>query len=239
MTKKAILIGASSGIGAALALDLSSTGYHVGIAARRKQLLESVANSLPNPALVKQIDLADTEAATTALSDLINEMGDVELFIICAGVGFDNPNLEWRPEAETIAVNVNGFAHVVGLAARYLEQRGSGHLVGISSICAIRGHGSAPAYGASKAFASSYLSSIRHRFNSKNIPVHVTDVLPGFVDTDMAKGSGLFWVAPVKVASRQIIHAIQRRKKKVYVTKRWALVALVLKIIPDWLYKKL
>jgi short-subunit dehydrogenase len=69
--------------------------------------------------------------------------------------------------------------------------------------------------------------------------VHVTEVLPGFVDTDMAKGSGLFWVAPVKVASRQIVHAIQRRKKKVYITKRWALVALLPKIIPDWLYKKL
>ncbi len=238
LVESAIIIGASSGIGAALARDLSSKGYRVGVAARRKQLLEALAKDLPIPALVRQIDISDPETAVAALNDLTIEMGDVGLFIISSGVGFENPDLEWKPEADTIAVNVSGFACIVGFAARYLERRGRGQLVGISSVVAIRGHGGAPAYGASKAFESSYLRSMRHRFNTKNLPVYVTEVLPGFVDTAMAKGSGLFWVAPVEVASRQIIDAIERRKKKVYVTKRWIIVAFILWIIPDWLYKK-
>jgi len=189
--------------------------------------------------LTKEIDITQVDQAGQRLRSLIEEMGGVDLFVISSGVGYENPNLDWKPEAETIAVNVTGFTCMVNAAVQHLSMRKKGHLVGISSVAAIRGHGSAPAYGASKAFETSYLQAIRHRFAKSHLPVSVTIVQPGFVDTAMAKGEGLFWVAPVEKASRQIFRAIQKKKALVYVTKRWRAIGWLLRLLPDVIYHKL
>jgi len=235
----AVIIGASSGIGAQLAIDLSAEGYSVGLMARRLDKLDSVAETLSTPSITRSIDLVSPDDAAIALESLVSEMDGVDLFVISSGVGLENPDLEWTPEAETIAVNVVGFARIVNVAAKHLAFRGKGHLVGISSIAAIRSDGGAPAYGASKAFESSYLQALRHRFAKSGIPIVVTDVKAGFVDTAMAKGEGLFWVAPVEKASHQIVKAIKKKKSNVYVTKRWRVVAAILRVVPEWLYHKL
>lgn len=96
----------------------------------------------------------------------------------------------------------------------------------------------APAYSASKAFVSNYLQGIRYRFNKLKLPIYVTDVQPGFVDTPMAAGNR-FWIASTETAARQIVAAIHRRRKRVYVTRRWRLIAWLMKIVPDGLYSKL
>ena len=103
----------------------------------------------------------------------------------------------------------------------------------------LRGNGISPAYNASKAYQINYLEGIRQKVTKLRLPIFVTDVRPGFVDTDMAKGDGLFWVAPVEKAGKQIFHAIQKKKRIVYVTKRWKLIAQILKIIPSSLYCKI
>jgi len=207
--------------------------------ARRRDLLDKIASTLHTPAVVKTIDLTNPSSAKVNLVELISEMGDVDLFVISSGVGYENPNLEWEFEEKTIAVNVSGFASMANIAVEHLTSRGSGHLVGISSIAAVRGNGGAPAYGASKAFVTNYLQAIQHRFSKSNQPLFVTDVRAGFIDTAMAKGDGLFWVAPVKKASRQIVQAIKERKSHVYVTKRWRVVAWLLRLMPDWLYRRI
>lgn len=166
-------------------------------------------------------------------------MEGVDLFVVTAGTGTRNPRLDWEPERDTIAVNVLGFAALVNVAVEHLEARRAGHLVAISSVAALRGHGHAPAYNASKAFMSIYLQGLRHRFSRQHLPISVTDVQPGFVDTAMAKGDGLFWVAAPELAAQQIFEAIRGRKTHVYVTKRWRLIAWMLKAIPDWLYHRL
>ncbi len=235
----AIIIGASSGIGAQLAIDLANMGYSIGLVARRRELLDLIASDLPTRAFPKTADLSCVNDAKTCVTELIGEMGGVDLFIISSGVGYENPNLDWVPEAETIAVNVTGFACMANVAVEHFTARGKGHLVGISSIAAIRGDGGAPAYGATKAFATSYLQALQHRFAKSNDAIYVTDIQAGFVDTAMAKGDGLFWVAPVQKASQQILAAIKGRKHHVYVTRRWRLVAWVLRIVPNWLYHRL
>ncbi len=235
----AIIIGASSGIGAQLAGDLAENGYSLGLVARRRNLLDSVAATLPTRTITKVVDLNDPDEARRRLAVLIDEMGGVDLFVISSGVRYENPNLEWEAEAETIRVNVTGFACMVNTAVHHLSMRGKGHLVGISSIAAIRGNRGAPAYGASKAFVTTYLQAIRHRFAKLQLPISVTTVQPGFVDTAMAKGEGRFWVAPVEKASRQIFRAIQKKKALVYVTKRWQAIAWLLRLLPDVLYHKL
>ena len=112
-------------------------------------------------------------------------------------------------------------------------------MVNISSIAGIRGNGIAPSYNATKAYQINYLEGLR--INAKNFgsSITVTDVRPGFVDTAMAKGDGLFWVAPVEKASKQIYRAIKQKKQVVYVSKRWKLIGILLKLIPYSLLKRL
>lgn len=236
--KSAIIIGGSSGIGRALAVALSLDGYRVGVVARRTELLAELQAELTGPCVVKTVDVSTPELAMPVVQALIDELGDVELFIVSAGTGLDSAALAWEPERKTIALNVLGFAGMVNVAVAHLESRGSGHLVGISSIAALRGIGRAPAYAASKAFVSTYLQGVRYRFVKLKLPVVVTDVQPGFVDTRMA-GENRFWIASPETAARQIVAAIRRRKHHVYVTRRWRLIAWLMKVVPDALYSRI
>ena len=236
--KTAVIIGASSGIGRALAVTLSTDGYRVGIVARRTELLAQLSAELPGPSVIRTVDVSQPEQAIPLVRELIEELRDVELFIVNAGVGFENRPLAWEPERDTIAVNVLGFAAMVNVAVAHLEARGSGHLVGISSIAALRGNRAAPAYNASKAFVSNYLEGVRYRFNKLKLPVVVTDVQPGYVDTPMAKGN-LFWVASPQKAAGQIVDTIRARRHHVYVTRRWRLIAWLMKALPDMVFRRL
>lgn len=235
----AIIVGASSGIGAALAQRLSRHGYRVGLAARRSDLLEQVRAGLPGPAVTKVMDVSQPETAMAALRELAAEVGDVELYVISSGVGFINPELQWAQERDTIEVNVLGFTAMVNVAMGALEARGSGQLVGISSVAALRGGRAAPAYNASKAFVSNYLEGLRQRCQRSGLPIIVTDIQPGFVRTAMARSPQLFWVASAERAAEQIFAAIRKRKRHAYVTRRWRLVAWLLRSLPASWYQRL
>jgi short-subunit dehydrogenase len=150
MMKRAIVIGASSGIGKELAIVLSQNGFAIGLMARRIDLLHELSGHLPNRAFSRQADISDYPQAMAILENLIEEMGGVDLIVISSGTGFINPDLDWAKEKETPDVNVIGFTTMANVAFRHFVKAGRGHLVGISSIVAIRGSGGAPAYSASK-----------------------------------------------------------------------------------------
>jgi len=183
--KKAIIMGASSGMGKELAKILSGNDYIVGLAARRIDLLSELQKALPNKSFIQQIDISKPEEAEIKFKEMINEMGGVDLVVISSGYGDLNSKLNWPPEKATIDVNVTGFALIAGISMQHFLERGSGHLVGISSIAALRGQRSAPAYAASKAFVSNYLEGLRHIAIKSRKPILVTDVQPGFVKTPM------------------------------------------------------
>jgi len=234
-SKKAIVVGASSGIGRALAVELASQGYEVGLASRRIQLLEELQEQIPTKTFIKQIDLRKSEVARFLLKELIDEMGGIDLIILNSGVNARNVDLEWGREIQTIDVNVSGFVACACVAVKHFINQGSGHIVGISSIASLRGSASCPSYNASKAFVSNYMEGLRHKFSGTNI--YITDIRPGLVDTEMVRGSaGMFWVATPEGASKQIYQAIKKRKKVAYITRRWGLIAFILKILPDWVY---
>jgi len=237
--KKAIVIGASSGIGKELARVLSQNGYAVGLTGRRVELLTALQNELSTESFVKPMDISQTDEAIRQLTELINEMNSVELVVISAGVGFINNEFEWEKEKATIETNVFGFAAVANVAVKHFLEQRAGHLVGISSIAALRGTGGAPAYNASKAFVSNYLEGLQQKCVKLKLPIVVTDVKPGFVDTTMAQGEGLFWVAPPEKAAQQIYKAIKVRKTHVYVTKRWRSIGVLLKLMPSSIYNKI
>lgn len=245
-----IIIGASSGIGRELALLFGARGYRVGIAARRRELLDELAGELRAVAknsggatgsidpVVRVMDVSDPDAARDGLAAMIAELGGADVVVISAGTGHLNPNLDWPPEAETIAVNVAGFAALAGEAMKHFLASGRGHLVGISSIAALRGSAAAPAYNASKAFESNYLEGLRQKAAQLKLPITVTDIQPGLVDTAMAKGEGLFWVQPPAKAAAQIMTAIEAKRAHAYITRRWCLFAWLLKVLPDAIYHR-
>ena len=236
--RSAVIVGASSGIGEALARHLAAEGWSLGLAARRVERLvalvaELSAHHAGGTFIHRAIDLVDPDAAIATFESLAAGLGGVDLVVVSSGVGHENPGLDWPPEAETVEVNVAGFTAIAVAAMRHFERRERGHLVGLSSLAALHGHGDAPAYGASKAFVSRYLQALRHRVAARGLPIVVTDIQAGFVDTAMAKGDGLFWVAPVDVAARQIADAIRRKRRHAYVTRRWRFVAWLLRLLPD------
>lgn len=237
MKRNAIIIGASSGIGKSLAEILSREGYGLGLTSRRLPLLQEIQDSLTSEVFIQQMDVSNAAQAEKQFESLVAEMGNIDLVVISAGTGHLNPDLDYALETQTIDTNVSGFVIIANAAFKHFQQHGKGHLVGISSIAALRGSASAPAYNASKAFMSNYLEGLRLKALKKRLDIVVTDVRPGFVDTPMAKGDGLFWVSSPETAGEQILQAIIRRKSCVYVTRRWRLIAWLMKLLPDELYK--
>jgi short-subunit dehydrogenase len=234
--KKAILVGATSGIGKGLAETLAENGYRVGICGRRTALLEQLKAAKPESFLVKTVDVVNTSATVQGLEELAEELGGLDLVVICSGVGNIIENLDFEVEKRTIDVNVIGFTNIADWTFGYFSKQGFGHLVGISSVAGLRGNRYAPSYSASKSYQISYLESLRQKAAHLKLPVYVTDIRPGFVDTAMAQSDKVFWVAPVKKAARQIFKAIRSKKKVAYVTKRWWIVAAILKRIPKVIF---
>lgn len=235
----AVIIGASSGIGKALAIQLHAAGYRVAVAARRLELLEQLNRDLNNSLICKKMDICKPVESQNILAGIAAELGRIDLLVLSSGTGEINQELDWGKEQPTISTNVLGFSAIAVATMNFFLSQGSGHLVGISSIAALRGNAIAPAYNASKAFVSNYLEGLRIKAVKSGKPIFVTDIRPGFVDTPMAQGEGLFWVASPEKAAKQIISAIKRRQKIAYVTRRWGLVAWLLKFMPDFLYFKL
>jgi len=142
-------------------------------------------------------------------------------------------------ERPTIDTNVIGWTFVVDMLYNLFEQQGHGHLVAITSAGGLRGEPMAPAYSATKAYQINYMEALRKKAYKAGGKITVTDVRPGLVDTAMAKGEGLFWVMPVEKVARQIYTAIRNKNSKIYVTKRWHLLAAINKNLPFKLYKRM
>ncbi|SFR55338.1 Short-chain dehydrogenase [Robiginitalea myxolifaciens] len=236
--KKAIVIGATSGIGNELAQILASNGYMVGITGRRRNLLEDLKITNPQNFAISAFDCTK-ENNSQKLDALKDAIGGLDLLVLSSGTGDLNEDLVYGIENNTNQLNVIAFTQIASWAFNYFQNQGLGHLVVISSIAGLRGSKVAPAYNASKAYQINYLEGLRQKAKSSKKPIFVTDIRPGFVDTDMAKGEGQFWVASREKAARQIYDLIKRKKDVGYVTRRWRLISLILKVLPNSIYKRL
>jgi len=237
MTQRAMVIGASSGIGEALARKLAAEGYEVGLTARSVDKLEAIAESLPTKAYVARMDIAEAEQARESFTELAAEMGTVDVVVVNAGIGRGNIDLDWEPERETIDVNVRGFTAMAVAAMDYFEEQGHGQLVGVSSVASYVGSSEIPAYNASKAFVSNYLEGLRYKSQYLDADITVTTVEPGYVDTDLAGGE--FWLCSPETAADLIYEAIAEKKSQQFVTRRWRLVAIALTLLPEFIKRRL
>jgi short-subunit dehydrogenase len=237
--KKAIIIGASSGIGKGLAKLLTENDYKVGITGRRTTLLNELKETNTDSFLIKTIDITETKTSIEKLEELTSELGGLDLLILSSGIGDLNERLDFEIERKVIDLNVTGFTNIIDWAFNYFEKQEFGHIVAISSVAGIRGSRQAPSYNATKSYQINYLEGLRQKSTKSKKPIFVTDIRPGLVDTDMAKGEGLFWVMPVKKVTKQIFKGIKNKSKVIYVTKRWGLIGRLLKIMPRFIYDRM
>ncbi len=241
--QRAIVVGASSGIGEAIARRLAALGTRVALVARREAELSRVAGEIAKAGGKAEVfvhDVADFDATSALFDRIVATLGGLDLLVYAAGVMPAVEESEWAftKDRQMIEVNLLGAMAWCNPAGARFEAARGGTIVGISSIAGERGRRGAPAYGASKAGLTSYLESLRNRLGRYG--VSVTTVKPGFVDTAMTKGKpGLFWlVSPDRVAARALGWA-GRGCTGGFVPARWGLVAFILKLIPSFVFRRL
>ncbi len=241
MTRKAIIVGASSGIGLEVARLLLADGWHLGVAARREELLLSLKQSAPERVEVMAIDVTKQEAGEQLLS-LVQKLGGMDLYFHSSGIGKQNRNLVADIELKTMETNAVGFTRMIGSAYRYFAEQGYGHIAAITSIAGTKGLGPAPSYSATKAMQATYLQALEQQAHQRGLNIHFTDIRPGFVDTALLSGTFHYpmMLKPEKVA-REIVDAIKHKQHVRIIDWKYSLLTALWRRIPRtlWRYIKL
>jgi short-subunit dehydrogenase len=238
MQQKIIIVGATSGIGRKMTELYAERGNIIGITGRRLDLLQQIKQQFPQQLEYECFDVTGKENISH-LEILINKLGGLDILVISAGTGEVSKELNWEIDKKTVETNVNGFIEIANWTFNFFVRQGYGQLATISSIAAARGNSWAPAYSASKAFQSNYFEALAFKAKKIKKDIAVTCIEPGFVKTKMAQSEKLFWVVPVDKAARQIIMAINKRKRKAYISRRWWIIARLLRWIPFSVLKRL
>ena len=236
MTKeeRAIVIGASSGIGREVAKLLMEQGWTVGVAARRVDKLEEL-----HAAAVEPIDVTQ-EDATTRLQALISRLGGMDLFFYASGIGKQNRELKEDIELATLQTNGLGFTRMIGEAYRYFAQQGFGHIAAITSIAGTKGLGPAPSYSATKAMQNVYLQALEQQANARGLKIRFTDIRPGFVDTALLSGDFHYpmMLQPERVA-KEILDAINHHRHIRVIDWKYRLLTAIWRRIPRCLWRQM
>ncbi len=241
---RAIVIGASSGIGAAIVEKLAGEGYLLAALARRDKELQRLCNRLtasgPGEARAFTHDVTKTKTIAPLFKKLFSELGGIDTLIYVAGaqpsVALDEFN--WEKDEQMLQVNLAGAVAWLGQTATFFNQQGYGQIVGISSLAGDRGRVMNPVYSSSKAGLDAYLESLRNRLTRKG--VHVLTVKPGFVDTVLlANAPTTFGVISPAKAADGIYRAMQRGSQLIYVPWWWRWIMRVIRWMPSFIFRKL
>ena len=239
MNKTAIIVGASSGIGLEVAKLLLADGWHLGVAARREEPLLELKAKAPDLVEVMSIDVTKPDAVER-LRNLIERLGGMNLYFHASGIGKQNRTLEEDIELRTMETNAVGFTRMIGAAYRYFAERGSGHIVAITSIAGTKGLGPAPAYSATKALQATYLQSLEQQANQRGLNIRFTDIRPGFVDTALLNDSFPYPMVmrPEKVA-RDIVRSIYRHRHVRVIDCRYRILTFFWRLVPRWIWRRM
>lgn len=237
--KRIIIIGATSGIGKAVAQGFIERGWRVGVAGRRQALLTQFEADYPEQVVSQVIDVSLADA-TDQLQQLIDKLGGMDLFFLASGIGSQNSALDMEVELRTLRTNCEGFTRMVTAAYHYFKQQGGGHIGVISSVAGTKGLGSAPAYSASKRFQNSYIEALSQLATMEKLPIYFTDIRPGFVETAILKDASRYpmLMQPEPIA-KSIIKALERKKQVVTLDWRYAVLVFFWRLIPRALWVRL
>ena len=235
--KRIVIVGATSGIGYHLANIYISKGWRVGVAGRREEILSNFKLQHPKQIEYQVIDVMQ-EDADQLLAQLINKLGGMDLYLHSSGIGYQNPILEKEIELRTTKTNVQGFTLLINHAYHYFKGQGRGHIATISSIAGTRGLGVAPAYSATKRYQSTYIDALEQLSYMSKTKILFTDILPGFVATDLLHGGKKFplLMQPEYVANR-IAKGLSSKKRRLTIDWKYKILVFFWKLIPKSLWK--
>jgi short-subunit dehydrogenase len=244
--RRGIIVGASAGIGAALARKLAKEGYVVALIARRKDKLNTLCaeiNSAEKEALAFPYahDAANYAEVPDLLRKIIADLGGLDLLVFMAGVNFP-PGLthyNFEDDRKMIEVNLIGAMAWLNPVAEMFQNAKAGQIVGISSVAGDRGRIGNPGYNTSKAGLTTYLEALRNRLTRHG--VHVLTVKPGFVNTEMVKaaqGGTPFMISPEQ-AAEDIYKAMRKRKQVIYTAPIWRWIMLIIQHIPSVIFRRM
>lgn len=241
--KRAIIIGATSGIGLAVTKKLTSEGWLVGIAGRRIEKLFETQRKNLNVIAIQQIDVTSSNAAEQLMT-LIGKMGgDIDLYFHSSGIGYQNPNLDIEKELSTVETNALGFTRMVATMFKYFEQRPEkkAQIAVISSIAGTKGLGAAPSYSASKRYINHYLeclTQLKHIKGLKNLII--SDIRPGFVKTPLLSDGGKYPMQlNVDEVAAEIVDKIEKGKQIITVDWKYRILVFFWRLIPRWIWVRL
>jgi short-subunit dehydrogenase len=237
-----LILGATSDIGRAIAKRFAKEGYDLQLAARKTDRLSPLQSDIKirfnRECSLHEFDAAKTE---THLSFWDNLFPKPDIAIVVFGFmdEIENTKSDSAVLLNTINVNYTGAVSVLNIISRHYKSSGQGQIVGISSVAGERGRASNYIYGSAKAGFTAYLSGLRNELFSAG--VHVTTVLPGFVYTRMTENinlPGLLTASPEEVAA-SVYRATAKKKNVVYIKWFWRWIMLVIKLIPENIFKKM
>lgn len=236
--KRAIIIGATSGIGKEVARLLAGKGWKVGIAGRREEALKVLQAHAPGQMEIQRMDVTEPDAPAL-LQQLIDKTGGMDLFFLSSGIGFQNRELCPETELDTIRTNAEGFVRMTTAAFNYFKKQGGGHIAVISSIAGTKGLGAAPAYSATKRFQNTYIDALSQLSAMQHLGIRFTDIRPGFVDTALLRnGKYPLLMQPGPVALH-IVKALEKKRRTVVIDWRYRLLVAFWRMIPERLWERL
>lgn len=237
--RRAIIVGATSGIGREVAVLLRQRGWLVGVAGRRLEALKALKAEAPEQTEIQAMDVTSPEAPAL-LQALADRMGGMDVFLLSAGIGHQNPSLDPSVELDTLRTNAEGFTRMVTAAYRYFRQQGGGHIAVISSIAGTKGLGAAPAYSATKRFQNTYIEALAQLARMEGAGIRFTDIRPGFVDTDLLNGNYKYpMLMKPQAVARHIVHAIERKRRVAVIDFRYRLLVAGWRLIPRWIWERM
>ena len=245
--RRGIIIGASDGIGAALAHRLAREGYTLALLARSKDKLELLCNEINQTSKelrtrVYVHDVTEYEEVPELLRKIVADLGGLDLVVFVAGVNYPPGGIDkydFENDRKMIEVNLIGAMAWLNLVAEMFQAAKAGQIVGISSVAGDRGRVGNPGYNTSKAALTTYLEALRNRLTRYG--VHVLTVKPGFVQTEMlkaAQGPTPFTIAPEKAVD-DIWNAMQKRKQVIYTASIWRWIMLAIRHTPSFIFRRL
>ena len=238
MMKRAIVIGASSGIGREVCKLLIADGWHVGIAARREDKLAEIKAASPQSVEMMRIDVTADDAPERLLA-LVKALGGVNLFVFCSGVGKQNAGLDRGVELSTVDVNVKGFTCMIDTIFNYMAENLGGDIAVISSIAGTKGLGVAPSYSATKAYQNTYVQALEQLANMRRLHIRFTDICPGFVDTPLLAGGKYPMLMDKTVVARKLLRAVKAHRHVRVIDWRYRILVFFWRLIPNFLWRKL
>lgn len=244
--KEAIIIGATSGIGQAVAVNLLERGWRVAIAGRREERLEALQCRYGKDRVVYRAMDVTQMSAVDILDEMLSELATPDVLLYAAGIGKQNPDLDEAMELRTVKTNCEGMVRIVDHFINYVKRTSyygpkcRAHIAVITSVAGTMGMGQAAAYSATKSMQSAYLVALSQLARMQRLPITVGDIRPGFVATEILNPDKHYpMLMTAERAAHYVVRSLECRERITIFDWRYRLLVGFWRAIPRWLWERI